>query len=160
MSSSLNFEIDKCSIITKLEEYSRKMKLTNNYINSFNYINDFNAFAYNCNSYNHLITECSSLKNRMLKLKKWGCIFNSKMCWFHTLDTIETGFKLYSENIIKIFVCNFKCKKSRIFDEDYVNHQIRMYDKLKMYLKTYKINGNYIYIQDNVYISIGSCCPL
>ena len=150
----LDFNIEKYNFLCKLEEYSRKMKLTNDYINSFNYIPDFQNFCYYCNSYNKLIHKCNLLKNKLFKINKWGCIFNTKKCWLNKLSSIESTFNLYHENIIKIFVASFKYKYSHVADEDYASHQLNTCNKLQMHLKTHIINGRYIYIQDDVHITI------
>lgn len=159
MPNSLKFSIDKCNLISKLEQHSNKMKLTNDYIISFDYIINFDKFVYYCNSYNYLINECDSLKKKLLQMNKWGYIFNSKKCWFNKLSSIESSFNLYSNNIMKIYISNFKYKYSHVLDEDFITHQIRIYEKLKIYLKTYKIDNKYTYIDidNNIYMLIGNC---
>ena len=157
MSSSIaNFNSDKYNIIYKLEEYSTKMKLTDSYINTFNYISEFSAFNYYCKKYNQLIDECKSLKNKLEKMKKWGYIFNSRNYWFNKLTSIKSHFISYSINISKIYALSFKCKYSYIADESYITYQINEYNKLKLYLNTHMMNGKIIYIQDGVQIILNS----
>ncbi len=94
------------------------------------------------------------MKTQLSKLTKWGYIFNTKNRWNSKLDSIEELFALYSDNIMKIYMMNFKYRTSYVVDEDSVSHQIKIYEKLMKYLKTYKLNGKYVYIENNIYISL------
>jgi hypothetical protein len=152
--AEMNFEIEKNNIIDKLEKYSKKIKLTSDYINRFNYIDDFDKFKNTCKYYNKLINECISLKDKLLQMTKWGYILNVKKWWVWKLASIKSSFNSYSNDIIKLFTQNFKYKLSRIVDEDYLAYQIYKYEKLKIYLKTYEINGKYLYVEDNIYIGL------
>jgi hypothetical protein len=152
--AEINFEIEKYNMIGKLEKYSKKIKLTCDYINRFNYIEDFYKFKNNCKKYNKLINECILLKDKLSQMTKWGYILNVKKWWVWKLASIKSSFNSYSNNIVKLFTQNFKYKLSHIIDEDCVSYQIHKYDKLKIYLKTYEINGKYLYIEDNICVGL------
>jgi hypothetical protein len=152
--AEMNFEIEKNNIIDKLKKYSKKIKLTSDYVNRFNYIEYFDKFKNTCKYYNKLINECILLKDKLSRMTKWGYILNIKKWWVWKLASIKSSFNSYSNDIVKLFTQNFKYKLSRIIDEDYVAHQIHKYEKLKIYLKTYEINEQYLYVEDNIYIGL------
>jgi hypothetical protein len=152
--AEMNFEIEKNNIIDKLKKYSKKIKLTSDYVNRFNYIEYFDKFKNTCKYYNKLINECILLKDKLSRMTKWGYILNIKKWWVWKLASIKSSFNSYSNDIVKLFTQNFKYKLSRIIDEDYVAHQIHKYEKLKIYLKTYEINEKYLYVEDNIYIGL------
>jgi hypothetical protein len=156
METKLKFEKEKKCILYKIERYANKIKLTNNYINTFNHIVNFDKFNDYCKKYNSLINKCFILKKQLSKLTKWGYIFNTKNRWNSKLNSIEELFALYSDNIMKIYTMNFKYRTSYVVDENSVSHQIKIYEKLKKYLKTYKLNGEYVYIEGNVYIPLNN----
>lgn len=148
----MNFNIEKNRIMFKLEEYSYKLKFTEKYIKTFKKIPDSDRFIRYCTSYNNLIDECNFLKNKLEKIKKWGFIFNSKIYWINKLSLISLAFKFYSDNMLDIIIYNTRCKTCRILDEDCLNIELNMYEKLKVYLKISKINGEYIYIGNDANI--------